>query len=199
MKDKIKVINREMFYSMFPTGRRPEYEVFPAIPGLSPGADSLYYYSIGQDNKVFAIDPITEKVIIPSGEGAETLYSLLQEAAEEEDALKPWNWSVTKISDQVTYILNEFCRVGYRINEYHEHYLQGTYLLKETTNWGTEKIVEIKNEDAHWNNEIYSYLCFEEISGERLTRKNLTVLHTFYKNIFACNGKEYSKTTNIGS
>lgn len=194
--DKIKVINREMFYSK---GSPSKYEVFPAIQGLSPGMGSLYYYSLGQDNKVFAIDPITEKVIIPSGEGAESLYNAIKEAAKEEDALKPWNWSVEKISDKVTYILNEFCRVGYRINEYHEHYLQGTYLLKETTGWGIEKIVEIKNEDAHWNNEVYSYLCFSEISDGKLTRKNLTALHTFYKNIFEWNGKEYSKKTDIGS
>ena len=183
---------------MYYQGGRPDkYKVYPLIEGLDQEQETFYYYALGDDNQLFAIDPNFNSILIP-GQNPDQVYARIQSA---NLTLDPWNWEIIKVSGQVSYTDNEFCRFGRYLGDYGSSYEEGSYILKETTGWEIEIPIEIRSITDYWNGEkgnTFSYLCFLEKAENSISRDEIERIYNFYKNIIEKNGEKYYKKDNIG-
>ena len=183
---------------MYYQGGRPDkYKVYPLIEGLDQEQETFYYYALGDDNQLFAIDPNFNSILIP-GQNPDQVYARIQSA---NLTLDPWNWEIIKVSGQVSYTDNEFCRFGRYLGDYGSSYEEGSYILKETTGWEIEIPIEIRSITDYWNGEkgnTFSYLCFLEKAENSIPRDEIERIYNFYKNIIEKNGEKYYKKDNIG-
>lgn len=214
MSSNIKRLTREMYYKELGKAMgEVKYKKFPPIPGFAGYDGEFYYYAVGDKNKLFVADPITEQILVPLiYQDIDRVYGQIKsEAAKLESSvddggdvslkLPAWNWTVEKISDETTYTMNEFKRLCRMYDDYDGCQCSpGTYLLKETSGLGYSVRIEVKQfQSPYGGDDMYAYLCFEDAITGRLSMGEVGRLFEFYKNIIFENGKKYYKAPNFRS